>query len=509
MIQLTDRSAAAGITERRFSTRDMLATETRLLELADRRPDPEPRVPQLVVDHALAVRPSLSPEQQTVVRRLCGDADGVTVLRAAAGTGKTFVLDAAREAWEGEGLPVLGCALSARAARELQDQSAIPAQTIAALRRGLETGHALPEHAVLVVDEAGMVGTRALADLAEATDRAGGRLVLVGDDRQLPEIEAGGAFRALAGRDRTLELHEVRRQREPWDRAALDALRRGDVERWARAYRHAGRITVADTAYETRAALVNDWSRGDCDRLMIAARRADARDLNDRARQLLRERGDLGPDELTAGGRGFATGDRILTTRNDRRLGVLNGQRGTVTAVDPHAHTVIATIAGEDRVLDAPYLDEGHLDHGYAVTAHRAQGVTVDRAYVLGSDEFYRELGYTALSRHRDEARFYVTHSDLRLDADHAPAPDPLAAGLERLLGRSRAKDLARDSLPDLDDGALRAPLRPHRRRARDRRAPAPPGLTIARRGREPARKIVQSSSIRLDPPRFAEAASG
>ncbi len=166
-----------------------------------------------------------------------------------------------------------------------------------------------------------MVGTRDLATLAEAAETARAKLVLVGDDRQLPEIQAGGAFRALAERLPTNELHEVRRQREAWDRKALDELRTGDVERWASAYRDHGHITVGDSAPATRAALVNDWSRGTGDRLMIAARRDDVADLNSRARELLRAEGRLSHDELTVGGRGFAVGDRVIGTNNDRRAG--------------------------------------------------------------------------------------------------------------------------------------------------------------------------------------------
>src|SRR5439155_23320785 len=143
-------------------------------------------------------------------------------------------------------------------------------------------------------------------------------------------IEAGGAFRGLADRLGAGELREVRRQREAWDRDALDRLRTGDVERWARAYRERGRITVARTAVEARAALVNDWSRADGDRLLIAGRRDDVRDLNERARELLRDRGELGRDEPDAAGRAFAVGHRVVGRGNDRDLGIPNGQGRTV-----------------------------------------------------------------------------------------------------------------------------------------------------------------------------------
>ncbi len=110
---------------------------------------------------------------------------------------------------------------------------------------------------------------------------------------------------------------------------------------------------------------------------------------------------------------------------------------------------------GREITLDAGYLQRGHLDHAYALTAHKAQGATVDRTFVLGSEDLYRELGYTALSRHRDEARFYVARGDLTTIDRDLPTPDPVIAGLQQLLARSGAKQLALASLQDRDTSEL------------------------------------------------------
>ena len=364
-VGLRQAAAKAGVVETRYTTRELLDTEAELLGGARRR-----RHERVARVHAFSLRDqlrdsSLSDEQRDVVRRLCGDGEGVAVIRAAAGTGKTFTLEAARQAWEDSGHRVVGCALSARAALELEDSAGIPSVTIAAAKRSLDTGHGLPFDGVLVVDEAGMVGTRDLARLSEAADFFHTKLVLVGDDRQLPEIQAGGAFHRLAEELDSLELTEVRRQHHAWDRDALDALRNGDVERWARAYRAHGKLTVAENARDARAALVNDWSRAPGEAIMIAARRADVRDLNDGARELLKVEGRLGGDELEAGGRAFTEGDEVIGLRNDRKLGILNGQRGTVRQVDRVRHTLTIVLGGGRRVrVGSGYLDDGHLDHG-------------------------------------------------------------------------------------------------------------------------------------------------
>lgn len=468
--------------EPRYTTRALLRIERQLLDGADtRRGTTAGLAHSDAVDAALRSRASLSDEQRALVVALTRGGDGVQVVRAPAGTGKTYALEAAVEAWRRSGIAVLGCGLSARAACELRDQAGIDATTIARLTRGLESGAELSPGAVLIVDEAGMVGTRDLATLAAAARRANAKLVLVGDDCQLPEIQAGGAFRALAQRVGALELHEVRRQRDAWDREALAALRGGDVERFARAYRERGRLVAAPSANAARAALVEDWCEAQVSgarALMIAHRRSDVADLNARARARMRQLGRIGVDEFITDARAFAIGDRVVATRNDHRLGVVNGEAGAVTAIE-RGRLDVRLDSGRAVELTERYVRDGHLDHGYAITAHRAQGATVDRAFVLGSDELSREWGYTALSRHRTEARFYVSAAPTFLNE----TPPPLQAGndvtgkVARMLAQSRAKHLAATHVMRRDPATpdererrlwLRAPEQPALSRARD-----------------------------------------
>ena len=195
---------------------------------------------------AVAARPTLAAEQQQMVDHLCLGGDGVSVVVGKAGTGKTFALGAAREAWQAAGLPVLGVAVARRAARELEQGAGIRSTSVAALLGELDTQRALPDRCVLVVDEAGMVPTRQLAQLLDATAAVGGKLVLVGDHRQLPELEAGGAFRGLVNRGLAIELTENHRQVNAWERAALDELRDGDAEQALASYQAHDRVHVED-----------------------------------------------------------------------------------------------------------------------------------------------------------------------------------------------------------------------------------------------------------------------
>lgn len=458
------RVAPALPDECRFTTQEMLATERRVIvgcsrrnvqarqlakgprevtttaadgsQWVTRRPE---HVPEEIVDGALRTRPSLSDEQRAMVRRLTTSPDAVMMVRGHAGTGKTSALDACRHIWERAGRNVIGCALSGRAAAELQAGAGIQSTTIDRLLIDLVEGSEdlLPwADGVIVVDEAGMVGTRLLDRLLTVADKRDATVVLVGDDRQLPEIDAGGVYRALCERLGAVELVENRRQREEWERQALVLLRDGRSQEALTAYVEHGRVVLGPSGDSVRERLVADWwgaaQAGDGDNVMVALRRADVHELNERAQALRVAAGQVTGPTLSLDSGEFAVGDRVLTGRNRRALGVVNGSRGTVVAVDERERTVTMQVDGSRpnqpgrvTVLPAEYLDAGHLAHGYAITGHKAQGMTAERAFVLGDEAMYREWGYVALSRGRTENRLYIVAEDLepRDDTGHGRIP--------------------------------------------------------------------------------------
>ena len=206
--------------ERQHSTISHLAIEQRIVErAATGRAAGRGIAAAGTTDVALAERPELSEEQREMVRRLTTDGDAVAVVVGSAGAGKTTALAVAHAAWTASGYPVRGVAVARRAARELQDGSGISTTSIAAALNALEAGATLPDRCILVVDEAGQVATKHLAQLIGHVERIDGKLVLVGDHHQLPELEAGGAFRGLVHRGLAVELEENRRQVEAWERA--------------------------------------------------------------------------------------------------------------------------------------------------------------------------------------------------------------------------------------------------------------------------------------------------
>jgi conjugative relaxase-like TrwC/TraI family protein len=512
--------------EMRWSTESMRQLEAIALARAEiGAEDRSHALSPAQIEPVLQSRPHLSAEQVEAVRYLCERGGAVATVEGLPGTGKSLLLDTARTAWEAAGYRVVGAALSGKAALGLQESAGIPSATLHARlkawapepgatagqpdgggalpivndgmrfdRGGRPAAGALDAHTVVVVDEAGMVDSRKLAALIEATREAGAKLVLVGDHRQWQPVEAGGLFRALAERLETASLTEIRRQAEPWARAAVHAVAEGRAGAALQAYEERGLLHVGETKAEAIRALVSAWAEAGQQnphdsRLMLAGERADVRALNHQAREHLRQTGHLGQWQMidTAHGpRAFAVGDRVVCTRNSTPYGVRNGQLGTLEGIESRREGALLRVRLDEggRVATLPTARYDHLDHGYALTAHKAQGATVDHAFVLAGGKLAdRELGLVQLSRHRREARVFVDRSYYEAQRlEHGPdraarrepdppapseriaepaAPEPVAqldhaaavretlAALAAQLETSRQKDTTQDYQPD------------------------------------------------------------
>ncbi len=437
----------------RYSTKELMALEGRLVDAARARMGGGAAVvPTGTVDAAIDRRPTLAMEQVAMVEELTTGGDGVAVVVAPAGAGKTFALAAAVDAWQSAGVAVHGAALSARAAAELEASTGVASETLARLVVDLET---IRPGDVVIIDEFGMAPTRLVAPIFDRAAEVDAKLVLVGDPRQLPEIGAGGLLSGLGARLPPMELTENRRQRNEWERVALEQLRSGDVGKALTAYLEHDRMRAYETANEAKTQVVDDWlaaRANGTDVIMLASRNADIADLNNLAHRYLVETGGVqGPArivEVDDRRREFQAGDEVLFLRNDRRLGVRNGMRATIERVHPMGSVDLTVTTTDRQRIDVPrwYVDQGHLAHGYTMTIHKAQGLTCDTALVYATDDLYRELGYVALSRGRDLNVIYTT-GDVKIDPEaHMRTPqrvpsEMLIAGLST----SRAQELAID----------------------------------------------------------------
>jgi Ti-type conjugative transfer relaxase TraA len=433
--------------EDRFTTRQMIEAEQRLHRAAEmmaerKRHEVHDAEKRAALARVEARGLALSGEQAEALAHVT-DGRGLGIVVGHAGTGKSAMLGVAREAWEAEGYEVRGVALSGIAAENLESGSGISSRTIASMEHGWQQGRdMLTSRDVLVIDEAGMVGTRQLERVLSHAAEAGAKVVLVGDPQQLQSIEAGSAFRSIHERHGGVEVHEVRRQHEDWQRDATRDLATGRTGAAIHAYDQNGMVHAAATREQARGDLIERWDRDrlaepDRSRIILTHTNMEVRELNEAARDQMRDAGDLGEDvrvTVERGERSFAAGDRVMFLKNERGLGVKNGTLGTIEEVNTQSLTVRAD---DGRNVSFDLEDYNKLDHGYAATIHKAQGMTVDRTHVLATPGMDAHGSYVALSRHRDGMELHYGRDDF--------------AGQDEFintLSRDRAKDMVSDYEP-------------------------------------------------------------
>jgi conjugative relaxase-like TrwC/TraI family protein len=434
--------ADRAVEERRWTTPELLGVERRLVAAAaSRTGERAGLVAPEAVREALAAHPSLGEDQAGMVRDACLDGAGVRVVVGRPGTGKTYTLGVARHAWQLGGYRVLAAAPTGIATVSLEAEGFEEVATVDRLLGELdsdastagvrERGHRgdrplLDGRTVLVVDEAGMVGSRKLARLLEHAQRAQAKVVLVGDDRQLAAIDAGGGFRALRLRLGASELVENRRQLHAWQREAIELVRQGEVDQAVELYRTHDRVVAAETKQELAVALLNDWwdawkeaERDPAqDAVVLAARRDEVDRLNTYCQQVLAKHERLGTERLRIEDREVAVGDRVVCGHNALgHLGIANGSRGVVTAMDARARSLTVRLDGAGREATLPrwYLDgrtpqerNRRVDLAYATTGHRAQGLTKWRALIRVTGGEDVNWFTVQLSRARQDTRLYA-----------------------------------------------------------------------------------------------------
>jgi ATP-dependent exoDNAse (exonuclease V) alpha subunit len=399
---------------------------------------------------------NLSSQQEDALEHIT-EAGDIKCLIGYAGTGKSHILREAREAWEGNGYNVSGITLSGIAAENLEGASSISSRTFASRSYCWDSGREhLTKKDILVIDEAGMLGTRQMARVVDEAKSGGAKLVLIGDPQQLQAIEAGAAFRAIATKTNYLELTEVRRQLEPWQQAATKEFALRDVKSAIDRYNKHDHVHSFEGQDSAKTALVQMWndvriSQPDKTQIILAYTRKDAQELNEIARDYRKQNNELGEDHkllTSSGNKTFAEGDRIYFLRNNRDLGVMNGTLGNIEAITNNRLTVAVDrddfkgnkVDANRQVVNLDLDCYNHITHGYAATIHKAQGVTVDRSYVLASQHLDSHATYVGMSRHRESVDLFWSKEEFSNDQR-----------LLYALSRDRSKDIALDYIQDPD----------------------------------------------------------
>lgn len=511
--------------EQKQFLKGLLQTELRATDSA-RALDPEAKTVEL------------NDEQRAALSYLTKESGAVALVSGMAGTGKTFLLDAAREIWEEQGFKVIGAATAGKAARGLEEGAGIPSTTLARLglewergfdsievsekfarrvewlhatweidgktrsalleplevpssQAGVEWQYAtwriskgqkellekqierrekfeLNSNTILVVDEAGMVGTRQMATLIAKAKECGAKLVLTGEQRQIQAVEVGGPFGALHQRLSVSELTQIMRQKDEWAREAVKDFADGQGEKALRAFDARGLLTVAGDRDAAKSALIEAWKnegvKAPGENVIFAGTRAEVSALNGLAQQERRRAGQLGFRSVDIAGATLYEKDRIVFGRNSTALDVRNGDTGAVQGIDPTHKTLTVKLDSGAKVL-VPYESYQEIGLGYALTTHKGQGMTTKNAFVLcGGSMADRELSYVQASRAREKTALF-TERILVWNPQTEKREDATIPELGRRMSQSRQKDLAHDVVQKQETepqvGIEREPLSP------------------------------------------------
>lgn len=512
-------------------------------------------------------------EQREAIEHICLKTGGYAFIEGDAGTGKTTMLKAVNDIFAQSGFRTIGCALAGKAAGGLAKEAGIPSQTLDSLLRGLEAGKvSLDAKTVVVIDEAGMVGSRMFARLQAQIDKAGAKLVAVGDPKQLQAIDAGGMMRSLMDVAGKARLQDIQRQRT--DTKALREALKGDAAdgfplltkrhrkevqdirsgarlvEWAenmakidprvaetlkawrekcdyewmreavkefasegkdgrgkagealRKLEQRGLLEVADNMREAGERMVADWLADDNaakNKIMLAGNKEEVFLANSLARDALIARGEINPkrfervflNENKTAFRDFCAGERILFTRNSGKIGVMNGNLGVIEAFEREKGKVFLRCRldsddGIGKVVRFCPEDYRSVDHGYCVTVHKSQGVTINNSYALINDGMAdREWTYVAASRSRFRTKLYAVEGDVShlLEENHHKLGKAEQEELERQaqlkmmgsrMGKSRAKDTSLDYPMSQQPSEAEPAAKPQKANGPAEAAPAP-----------------------------------
>ena len=439
--------------EQRFSTEEILSLERQMLVNVERisrgrRSDtPKQLVDQVISERAGTSKP-LDQEQAEAVRYLASG-PSIRLMSGLAGTGKTHTLSASHALWARDGREVIGCAVSGSAAKQLQKGTGIPSDTMMRTLWLLDNDRMkLTSKSVVVVDEAGMLGTKQLARLIEHVKEApGARLILVGDAKQLQPISAGGPFKFLAQKEvlGEVRLENIRRQKELWARDAVKDFEKGRVDSAIKAYIEHGRFHLAESRPEAMTKLIEQWQADggikDPSRVfLLASLNTEVKELNLRAQAARILAKEVNEEvKLYANGVYFHEGDRLQFLKRSRVYGIENADTGTVVALDADREKITVRLDEDNReiTVDLRKYSGENLRLGYASTTHKAQGASIPHVHVLmGGPLSDLHMGYVQASRSQESTHLF---------ADKHTAGGPGLADLIRTLSRERQKTMAQE----------------------------------------------------------------
>lgn len=449
-----------------YSTASMQATERRLHEAAGQLSrDGRHHINKEHIEKAINDLGYLSDEQKALVRHLCSDGS-LKIGEGSAGSGKSTSTLAAANAFKAAGYQVQGLASSWSAAKILEHDAQINSRAIQGFLNDVASGkQQLNNKTVLMIDEAGLNGSKDAERLVDAAKKSGAKVVFLGEESQLSPVSAGPAMSIMIDAAGAASLETIRRQKDADERQMVADFRDGKSDLALEHLEREGRLSMHRNIATAKNQLIRDWEEFTHKSpakttLIMAVKNADVRDLNNQVRKILRERGELTGQDVTIRIKGsnksqiatdFAVGDQIVLAKTDRELDVTNNAKAQITDIRTGAKGghILSLKMEDGRQVDIDTLkfrdpDSGGvaIRHGYASTAWSAQGATVDRSFVL-AEGMDRRYGYVAMSRHRDAATLYVNEGTLKgrlKEAKKDATPEAIKEELAKQLHRKTTK---------------------------------------------------------------------
>jgi len=412
-----------------YSTAAQIAIERKLLALAERLVRERRSAPAEEHVAELCHARGLNAEQIRAAHAATSVA-AVAVVEGAAGSGKTTMLAPVVAAYRDAGMRVIGTAMAWKIATQLKDDLDILSKAtdawIASARAG---SHFLDRNTVLVVDEAGLLSSRQMHDLLSEVEKAGAKVVLVGDPKQLQAVGSGSGLEILTSVTDPTRVDSIIRQHEAWAREAVTDFANGRAAEGLQAYSERGLLTTGSSEKLAIRQLVDAWAAtqqvlSNPATILIAKTNAQVRALNEEVRARLKASGHILGDEITISavtpsGHGqtlnLAMGDRIRFLARQDGLGVINGTTATITHIDGanSRDPSISVLIGDQFATFRPsdLADEhgrARLGHAYASTIYGSQGLTTDHAFVLLDPSMNRHDIYVAASRARVQTQHFL-----------------------------------------------------------------------------------------------------
>ncbi|TPH13262.1 MobF family relaxase [Litorilituus lipolyticus] len=373
-------------------------------------------------------------EQTKALEHACLSAD-FSIVQGSAGAGKSTVMRSINILYKKKGKKILGATVVKKAANNLMNETGIHSVTIAKIQHLiLNNDQSIKNIDVLIIDEAGQVSTTALLDITKFAYQNNIKLILTGEDKQLDSINLGGSLSYISEKLGCYRIEKIQRQTTPLGREIVANFRDGNAKS---AFTKLGReklLNFSNSAQESQEKLMSclvEYIENPKNKqyIVLASRWSKVDEISTLIRQHLKSKNAIENDEYTRScivsnhkcELEFSVGDTVRFSRNDYKLGVINGTTGIIKSLKEIMGILRFEVLMDSNQIvyfsEEQYQDETgnlQLSHGYASTIYSAQGATVaGDSFILWDSSMHKSLTYVAGSRHKQNSQWFFNNAEI------------------------------------------------------------------------------------------------